>query len=264
MLHHEIIGDGTPVVILHGVTLDHRSMVDICEPVFEAHPGWRRVYVDLPGHGQSPPQDSIASQDDLLAAVMAFVDQRIGEAPFGLIGYSRGSYIARGIVFQRPAQVTGVALIAPGGNFSSPHALPPHETLEVEPGLHDTCTDEERRLLDTLIVAQRADVIARWRQSIRPARKLHDIAQESRVKASFDFTFHALEMEQVFDGPSLILAGRQDCMSGYLDAMDIARRYRRATLAILDAAGHMAPWERREAYEAHMADWLCRLAEAAS
>ena len=29
MLHHRTIGTGTPIILLHGVTLDHRHMMDV-------------------------------------------------------------------------------------------------------------------------------------------------------------------------------------------------------------------------------------------
>ena len=68
MLHHLIVGEGYPILILHGSTLDHRHMFETFEPLFGATEGWKRIYVDMPGHGNSPPRDNINSQDDLLAA----------------------------------------------------------------------------------------------------------------------------------------------------------------------------------------------------
>ena len=63
----------------------------------------------------------------------------------------------------------------------------------------------------------------------------------------------------VFDGPSLIVAGRQDSMSGYLDAVDLLPQFTRATLAVLDSAGHGLAWERPDLFNALFQDWLARL-----
>ena len=57
---------------------------------FEKLDDWQRIYVNLPGHGQSPVQDGIRSQDDVLDAVLAFVDKSIPSQEFALIGLSRG------------------------------------------------------------------------------------------------------------------------------------------------------------------------------
>jgi len=63
----------------------------------------------------------------------------------------------------------------------------------------------------------------------------------------------------VFDKPSLIVAGRQDFMSGYLDSIDLVARFPRATLAELDAGGHSAAMERPGVFTALVRDWLDRL-----
>lgn len=136
MLHYRSIGTGKPIIVLHGVGLDHRYMMDGMEPGFRATGAWNRIYVDLPGHGRSPARDDICSQDDLLNAVMAFVDEMLGQEPFALVGLLRGSYIARGLVHLIPQRITGTALIVPGGNPSSdparlpnPQILGPDDTI---------------------------------------------------------------------------------------------------------------------------------------
>ena len=47
MLHHKVIGQGKPVVMLHGVTVDHRHMVEILEPAFKGLEGWKRIYASM-------------------------------------------------------------------------------------------------------------------------------------------------------------------------------------------------------------------------
>ena len=54
MLHSVTRGTGRPILVLHGAKLDHRHMLDAIEPAFSGISGWKRVYIDLPGHGQSP------------------------------------------------------------------------------------------------------------------------------------------------------------------------------------------------------------------
>lgn len=262
MLHHKVLGSGRPVVILHGVTLDHRHMVEILEPAFEGLEGWKRIYVDLPGHGNSPPQDSIRSQDDMLASVEAFVTDSVGDAPFALVGLSRGSYIARGILHSKPDRVIGAALIVPGGNPSSTNSRPEHKVIEPDPAIRPDLPEDEIWAFDNFQVVQRRDIVEKRRNILKPAIKLHDQAQEARVKTAFEFSFAESEAKLVFDGPSLIVAGLQDSMSGYLDSIDLLHRFPRATLGILDAAGHGLAFERPCLFTALVRDWLTRLAVA--
>ena len=261
MLHHEIIGSGHPMLILHGVTQDHHYMMDALEPVFATDHDWQRIYVDLPGHGQSPARDEIQSQDDLLGAVLDFADAQMPEGPFSVIGFSRGSYLARGLVYKRPNRISGLALIVPGGNPSSdPSRLPAHQVLRPDPSLRAELSEDELWGFDNISVLQTPDSVERRRRLVPPALALFDEVQETRVGARFDFTFHADEVNQTVTAPSVIIAGRQDGMSGYMDAVDIATRYPRATLTVLDSAGHALNWERPALFEELMRDWLERVA----
>jgi len=263
MLHHVIIGDGKPILILHGSTLDHRHMMESLEPVFRTMGGWRRIYVDMPGYGKSPPQDNINSQDDLLAAVMNFAEEVLPDGSFGLIGESRGSYIARGFAHLIPNRVSGVALIVPGGSPSAdPERLPEHKVMEPDPSIRHELSNDEAGYFDNMMVVQRRDILDKWRRSKAPAKKLWSADQETRVAAAFDFSFHVRGEISIFEGPSLIIAGRQDRMSGHLDSVDLLREFPRATLAVLDSAGHGLAWERPGVFDALVCDWLARVANS--
>lgn len=260
MLYAKVLGHGRPIVMLHGVTLDHRHMLEILEPAFAGLDGWQRIYLDLPGHGRSPPQDSIRSQDGILTAVEAFLAEHLGDEPFALVGLSRGSYIARGLVHRHAHRVQGAALIVPGGNPGSPHPLPKHEILEPDPSILPELAEDEIWAFENISVVQRRDIVEKRRRILAPAIRLHDTEQEARVKDRFAFSFAAAEEAARFDKPSLIVAGRQDGLSGYLDSVDLMQRYPRATLAVLDAAGHGLAFERPEVLTALVRDWLERLA----
>lgn len=261
MLHHRVIGSGKPIVVLHGVSLDHRYMMDVMEPGFRANGPWKRIYVDMPGHGQSPAREDIRSQDDLLNAVIEFVDEKLPGEAFGIAGLSRGSYIARGLAHLLPKRVTGLALIAPGGNPSSdPGRLPETQILQADESIGPHLSEGEIWAHENMSVVQRWDIVEKRRRLVAPARALFDAAQDARVMERFDFSFADKEDVSVFDKPSLIVAGRQDSISGYLDAMDLMQRLPRATLSVLDTAGHALAWERPEIFQALVRDWLDRLA----
>ncbi|MFI5896109.1 alpha/beta fold hydrolase [Actinoplanes sp. NPDC051513] len=64
------VGDAVyTVVLLHGFPPDHRIMTGCFEPVFENRPGWRRLYLDLPGMGQTIAPETVRSTDDVFALV---------------------------------------------------------------------------------------------------------------------------------------------------------------------------------------------------
>ncbi len=259
MLHHVVQGQGRPVLILHGARLDHRHMVESCEPVFAGLDGWRRIYVDMPGHGQSGGGDAVKSNENLLDAVLDFAQAAIPGKRFAVIGESRGSYIARGIAYKRPEAVDGLALIVPGGNPSSSHPLPGHVTVAANPALRAALPEDERPRFDALVV-QNEEIMDKARRTIVPALALSDAGMAARTWEHFDFPFDLAAPEAVFDKPCVIVAGRQDAISGYRDALDMLPLYPRSTFAILDSAGHKLAWERPDVFTALMRDWLGRLA----
>jgi pimeloyl-ACP methyl ester carboxylesterase len=89
----EAHGTGRPVLCLHGFGLDRTVMAAALEPVLAQRPGWRRIYPDLPGHGESPagPGDS----DGVAASVHEWADLLLGgyAGPFrALAAFPAASY----------------------------------------------------------------------------------------------------------------------------------------------------------------------------
>ena len=212
------------------------------------------------GTGRAPPQEKIDSQDGILNSVEEFIVDQLGDKPFALVGLSRGSYISRGIIHRQTDRVRGAALIVPGGNPGSPNPLPKHEILEPDPTIRSELPEDEIWSFENFSVVQSRAIMEKRRNILKPAIQLHDKVQEARVKERFFFSFASAEEAMVFGKPSLLVAGRQDWISGYLDSVDLMRRYPRATLAILDAAGHGLAFERPELFTALIKDWLHRLA----
>jgi pimeloyl-ACP methyl ester carboxylesterase len=83
------------------------------EPVFAARVGWRRIYPDLPGMGRSVAQDALATQDDVLEALLAFIDRVLPAERFVLAGTSGGAHLARAVVARRRSRVAGLLLRVP-------------------------------------------------------------------------------------------------------------------------------------------------------
>ena len=246
-------GEGHPVLVLHGGGLDHRHMLDAVEPVFEHRSGFQRVYVDLPGHGRSHGPD-IRSQDDVVAAVRSFCDDRF-DTPFAVVGESRGSLIARALVSEMPERLSGVCLLVPGGDTPSSEK-PAHQILVSAPEVRETLPEAAIARFDRLVV-QSSATAQKIMDTKLPANELADPEIAERLQASF-MPSSPLEAAP-FDKPSLIISGRQDAIAGFADGIAIQNTYPRATFAILDTAGHSLAWERPALFEALMHDWLDRL-----
>ena len=72
-ISYETYGTGRPIVMLPGRPSDHRIMARFMEPLFTQRDGWRRLYPDLPGTGLTPAVDRLATHDEMLEAMLAFL-----------------------------------------------------------------------------------------------------------------------------------------------------------------------------------------------
>jgi pimeloyl-ACP methyl ester carboxylesterase len=259
-VHYEAIGAGRPMVMLHGGGTDHRLMSYAFEPAFAGRSGWLRLYPDLPGMGRTPAADWIRGQDDMLAVVEGFVDAVASGRRFCLAGASYGGHLALGLMHRRASDTDGLLLVSPAVRRGiDPAELPAHQVFERDPAVVASVTDEERGWLGRSVV-QTAENLAFFRAGVIPGLRLADMAFLDRLDEgpmpSLDV---AGPLAKPFPGPTLIIAGRQDNVVGWADTLPLLDSFPRATLAILDRAGHGVRAEQRTLVAALVAEWLDRL-----
>ncbi|TCO49940.1 pimeloyl-ACP methyl ester carboxylesterase [Kribbella antiqua] len=260
-LHYVSHGEGVPVLALHGWTPDHRLMSGCLEPVFADLPGYRRLYPDLPGMGQTP-AGSIDSSDGIMAEVRAFIDEQIGDEPFVLIGESYGGYLARGLVAERPEQILGLSLICPVGTIldNAQRNVPEHVVLRSEPGVVESLAEGED--FTDIAVVQTAAALKAYRSDVAPGLDAADLEALERIRKNWTLSI-APESGPAYQRPSLIVCGRQDSVTGFEDQYVLLPHYPRATFAVLDVAGHNLQLEQPGLFATLTREWLQRVSEEA-
>jgi pimeloyl-ACP methyl ester carboxylesterase len=261
-VHYKIYGEGHPLISLHGFSPNHRSMSGCLEPILEHRSGWQRIYPDLPGMGKTPGKEWITNSDQMLSIILEFMDQVIPNQRFVLAGDSYGSYLARGIIYRRPAVVDGLLLICP--MIVPNHAkrsVPPHVTLVKDPALLSGLESGEREEFESFAVVQSQRIWERTRDEVLTGIKVADEGFLTRLQAhGYPFSFD-VDAAPPFEKPTLILVGRQDAMVGYRDAWEILENYPRGTFAVLDRAGHNLQIEQEVLFDALVNEWLDRIEE---
>jgi pimeloyl-ACP methyl ester carboxylesterase len=268
-IDHEEHGEGRPIVFVHGWTMDRRLEIADYEPIFAKRNGWRRLYFDLPGMGRSVVKTGIRNQDDVLAAVLGFIERVLpGDQRFALAGTSLGGYLARGIAARLQPRIAGLLLRVPAV-IPDPtnRTLPAFDPLVRDDALMASLEEGERAALGEVLVQTPA-----YLDAVRP--KVHGLVQPAiaatasvanEIKADparYGFSFDLAAAEGTFTAPTLIVAARQDTVVGYRDAWDILERYPRATFAVVDRATHTWPVESPALLEALVDDWLARIVQA--
>jgi pimeloyl-ACP methyl ester carboxylesterase len=260
-IHYKVVGEGRPIVMLHGGGLDHRHMMAEMEPLFRRHPGWKRIYPDLPGSGSTGTKDWIVTQEDVLDLVLAFIDTVIPGEEFAIAGTSRGGYLARGVIYKRGSSVSGALLVTPAGAEKGSAPVPDHMTLAEDSSLQQELKPSETDHFGLLVVQSRA-ALDKMRSYYYPALAIRDQALRDRIVANYDLPFDVNALSVPFVKPALIICGRQDDVTGYLDAWKMTSVFPRATFAVLDKTGHLVNLEQSGLFEALAGEWLERLEDS--
>lgn len=257
-IYYEDYGEGQPILMIHGFSPDHRLMSGCMEPIFKEREGYRRIYIDLPGMGQSKNYERIDTTDDMLGAVLAFIDKTLPQASFLIAGESYGGYLARGIIAKRRAQVAGAAFICPMiiPRFED-RTVPHHTILQKDDAFLSSLSEEEAEDFASMGVVLNESTWNRYRKEILSGCRIADQRFLEKIKQHYEFTFELDGHE--FDRPSVFLLGRQDASVGYRDAYGILERFPRATFAVLDLAGHNLQIEQPQLFHALINEWLDRV-----
>jgi pimeloyl-ACP methyl ester carboxylesterase len=248
-VHYVEQGEGSPVLTLHGAGVDHRDVMSCLDPVFDAYTGYRRIYPDLPGMGRTPAPETIRSADDVLEVLLGFIDGVIGDQPLLVAGHSAGGYYAQAIASRRPEQVMGLAMLCP--LLAGIHDVPEHEVVDGSGSIGNA----EFRDYFTVQTAQTLD---RYERYVEPAARLADQFALARIGERWEITTRPDE-KGPYEGPTLLVTGRQDSTVGYTRAWEVLEHFPRATFAVLDRAGHALPHEQPELIRALVTEWLDRV-----
>lgn len=213
-LHLEIRGDGAPLVLLHGWGLNVRIW-DALVPALEAHR--QLVAIDLPGHGRSPWCAECAAAGAQVQWIGRSVADRIGTAPYALLGWSLGAQLALRWAAQPPAGLRPPAhliLIAATPRFTVapdwPHGTPQARLLRVAEGLQ---SDYQRTVSEFLELQVRGSAAgAAVLERLRAALFTHGEALPEALAADLALlrTTDLRGGLGGIDAPTLVVAGQYD------------------------------------------------------
>jgi pimeloyl-ACP methyl ester carboxylesterase len=259
---YDSVGEGRPLVVFHGWRGDHRSMKDAIEPVFADRSGWRRIYPDLPGMGRTSGA-GISTQDQVLDALIEFVDAVADGDRIAVGGFSYGGYLALGFACRHAQQLDGLMVVAPGGlpGGGVEPTLPAHEVLVSDPRIFDGVDDEVAEAFRSLAVVQSAELLDGMVELALPAHELADDDYLAALDEHWPFSSDVECLQTPFPGPTLLVTGRQDAVVGHRDAYRLLENYPRGTFVALDRAGHFLPWEQRTLFGSLVGEWIDRVEE---
>ncbi|MGX6443873.1 alpha/beta fold hydrolase [Neobacillus sp. K501] len=258
-IYYETVGSGFPIIIMHSMGTDHRSMKAWIEPIFSKNHGFQRIYIDLPAHGQSGIDEDFNSSDDILINILDFIDKTIPDQEFSLIGFSFGGYMAQGVLHHKRKNVRSICLLATALHLKERN-LPNKIVFTKDEDLLKELDADIRMAFETLMIYQDKEKFAYFLNEIQPGRlsaNRHFLLSNWREKGYF-LSEEPFKDVETLTQTALIILGKQDSICGYKDHYFLLDKFPNATFAILDQAGHMLHIEKRKIVQGLINDWLIR------
>lgn len=217
-LSGEALGEGPPVVCLHGLSATRRYVLHGSKALPRA--GWRTIAYDARGHGESAAAGSY-SYEDLRADLLAVLDDFNLDAG-ALAGVSMGAHTAASFALSHPERVSALVLITPAYN-GHPHS---------DTGSWDRMADAlESGGVEGFLEAWGAkDVSERFRkaalenarQRLERHRDLSAVAQALR-QVPRSVAFDGLEALREISAPTLVVGSRDS--ADPVHRLGVAERY---------------------------------------
>jgi pimeloyl-ACP methyl ester carboxylesterase len=245
-IHGETVGEGTPIVLCHGITASRRYVHHGSRALERA--GHRVVTYDARGHGESdpaPPEEGYG-YPWLVADLERVVAAEVGERPFLLAGHSMGAHTAVAYALRHPDRLTGLVVIGPVylGEISP-------ASLEYWDGLAAALEEGGVDGFVEYIAAEQA-IDPAWRDSVlgfTRARMLLHRHPQALVDALREVPrsrpFESMAQLERLDLPALVVASHDDADPGhpYAAAVAYAERMPRARLLSEEKGESPLAWQ---------------------
>ena len=261
-LEGEILGDGPPVVLLHGLSATRRNVVQGSRALVKR--GYRLISYDARGHGASQPAPRYEYSDlvdDLKAVLEELELDRVA-----LVGSSMGAATAMAFTLEHPERVPALVQITPA---YTGYARTGDADGESWDKLAAALDDGIEKFLE---VAQPGNLPERWREVAREATRqrmerhgdLAAVAQALREVPS-SIAWKGLDALSHLDLPVLVVGSQDD--SDWLHPLGVAEEYCRklpnCELVVEDKGESPLAWQGARLSNA-IADFFERVGYAAT
>ena len=250
-IFYESHGEGFPVIILH------RASAGYLEPVFSTRHGFRRIYMDPPGIGNSGSESWIKTADECYEVIDQAIRHILPTGPFAIGGFSYFGYMARAVSEAHPSRVNGLLMMCPVVQPDyTRRSLPDHIRTYTDSVFYKSLSPEEQERIDGLVIKNAASyqAITQYRDTtVTMDRGFWD-----RIKQN-NYAISHLSHSRGMDAPVLLLLGLQDNVVGYKDALSIIERYPSISVVLADYASHAFPYEQYSLLREHVNLWLDRI-----
>lgn len=259
-LYYEVIGEGEPFLLVHGWAIDHKFLMNAMEPAFAmSGRSFKRIYVDVPGMGQSEP-GLVKNGDGVVEVLIHFMEKICPGESFYIGGNSFGAAVCRAVLVKYGAHVKGAALIVPS-NGAGESKVPKNGCFKKDETFLASLSEKERKDFCMMNANLTKESWNRFRALAYPSVLGNDSNEflHKTFKGSFSYDVGSGLKKRPFTEPVLILAAKYDTAVGYEAQFEWLAHFPKATYAVLDGAGHNVHIDQPELFTHTVAGWLAGL-----
>jgi len=240
----EVMGDGDPVLIIHGFTGCASAMSSLTGLL-----RGRRIIPDLVGHGRSESPASLAPYYlESISSQLSSLLTQLDASPASIVGYSMGGRVALTFALSHPEMVKSLALIgtSPGISNQTDRALRLEHDYELGASISQRGI---RNFINTWVAQPMWDSLRQtltskqWQDSISQRISNHPLGLANSLRASGTGSMRPLhDVLEHLSPPTLFLVGEKD--QKFLEiAQQFVPRIPDASIQIIKNSGHAAHLE---------------------
>ena len=242
MLHHQIQGQGSPLIILHGLFGSSDNWRSIATQLSQDR---QVISVDLANHGQSPHTEKVSYQ--AMADDVANLIQDLGLKKVDMLGHSIGGKVAMTVTASYPDQIKSLIVV----DMASKRYPDRHSDIFDALLALDVSTITKRREADVILAKSISN------KAIRQFLLMNLIKRNEQLKWQLNLTLLAQQypalLEAVCEGisikqPSLFIRG---ALSDYIEDGDvklIKQQFLSVDIVTIEKAGHWIHAERPDEF----------------
>lgn len=241
-LNHESSGNGTPLVLTHGLGADLHFWDESCDALAAHH---RVVRWDARGCGSSDKPPGPYAPGDF-ARDLAGLLNALQLDTVHLLGLSMGGVIAQRFALDFPDRLRSLILVSTSSEVG-PRAVANWQRLAdlVEQRGLDARTADASRGFSPGFAATRPEVVGRMTDRTRQCDP-HAYAAAARAVSDYQWT----EELRRLDTPALILQGLEDQLTPPGGAVKLGRALAHSRVLMIPGSGHYLPLEQPQVFEA--------------
>jgi pimeloyl-ACP methyl ester carboxylesterase len=234
-LYVEMVGEGDPLVLLHGFTGSGRDFRLFGDAL---HEGFRAIVPDLRGHGRSTNPAGVFTHRQAARDIFALLDE-LGLGRFSAIGISAGGNTLLHMATQQPSRVEAMVIVSAAAYFpEQTRAIMRQTTVESR-------SEDEWRFMRESHAHGDAQIVALWSQARAFATSYDDM----------NFTPPHLS---TITARTMIVSGDRDPLYPVSMAVDMYRAIPNASLWVVPEAGHGCVFEAKEQFIAMATKFLAK------